>query len=81
MDPRRRNDSALQFGVVTQPHANGYRLCANRVFGLFESTDAEPTVKLRQVQVESVDFVGTQIAGKECRAVGSNAAPAIGRRS
>ena len=51
MDPRRRNDSALQFGAVTQPHANGYRLCANRVLGLFESTDAEPTVKLRQVQV------------------------------
>jgi len=31
------------------------------------------------IQVESVDFVGTQIAGEECRAVGSNASPTIGR--
>jgi hypothetical protein len=34
--------------------------------------------QLRQLQVESVNFVGTQIANEESRAVGSYAAPASG---
>jgi len=37
--------------------------------------------KLRQFQVESVDFVGTQVADYEVRAVRSNAAPPEGRGS
>jgi hypothetical protein len=38
-------------------------------------------VKLGQFYVESVDFVGTQVPYEEARAVGSDAAPPIGRSS
>ena len=36
---------------------------------------SRPDVKLRQFQIESINFVSTQVADEESRAVGGNIAP------
>src|SRR5215469_14893157 len=42
---------------------------------------SRPDVKLRQFQIESINFVSTQVADEQSRAVGGNIAPRTGGRT
>src|SRR6516165_3410869 len=62
--------------TMTFPRAcrrSRYRIASGTSLKLVISRD--PTCKLRQFQIESVNFVNTQVTDEESRAIGSNIAP------